>query len=275
MKSVKNLKQLIKKFHVTTNAKMDQKVKEDVLEVIRKFKKTQSALTQPNIWRIIMKSKITKLATAAVIIIAVVLGLNIISGPDMASVAWSKTVQPLMTARTMVFNVIMAEGENVPITRIMDNGTQRFRSEILSPDGKTILAIQIVDFDTLQILTLEPQHKTTLLTDLTDLPEKPENILEEMRNVITDIEENPAFSVELLGEQELDGQITTVVRATGPDGEFKIWADPQTYLPIRIEQKWRQTEFALTNFECDVELDESLFSMEIPEGYSEDQLSRT
>jgi outer membrane lipoprotein-sorting protein len=165
----------------------------------------------------------------------------------------------------------MAEGENVPNTRTMYNGTQRIRNEVLSPDGKAIQFIQIIDYDTLQVLTLVPQNKITLLTNLKDLPEEPENLLEEMRNIITELQEDPDFSVELLGEQELDGQITIVVRATGPDGEFKVWADPQTHLPIRIEQKWRQMEIALTDFEFDVELDESLFSMEIPEGYSEPQ----
>lgn len=223
-----------------------------------------------SIWRIIMKTKITKFAAAAVIIIAVLIGINQFGGSiDMASVAWGKIVDPIMTARTVVFNVVMGQGENVPNTRTMNNGTQRLRNEILSPDGKTIQAIQIVDFDTLQILTLVPQNKTTLLTNLKDLPEEPGNLLEEMRNAITELQEDPNFSVELLGEQELDGQITTVIRATGPDGEFKVWADPQTHLPIRIEQKWRQMEFALTNFEFDVELDDLLFSMDIPEGYSE------
>jgi len=36
-----------------------------------------------------------------------------------------------------------------------------------------------------------------------------------------------------------------------------------------MEQKWRQMQFICTDFQFDVEMDESLFSMEIPEGYSE------
>jgi hypothetical protein len=40
-------------------------------------------------WETIMKSPITKLAAAAVIIVAVILRLNITRGPDMASVAWA------------------------------------------------------------------------------------------------------------------------------------------------------------------------------------------
>jgi len=42
------------------------------------------------IWRIIMKSPITKLAAAAVIIIAVFLGLDFLGGPDLANTAWAE-----------------------------------------------------------------------------------------------------------------------------------------------------------------------------------------
>jgi hypothetical protein len=35
-----------------------------------------------------------------------------------------------------------------------------------------------------------------------------------------------------------------------------------------LPQKWRQIHYEFTDFEFDVVLDESLFSMDIPEGYS-------
>jgi hypothetical protein len=41
----------------------------------------------------IMRSRITKLAAAAVIIVAILFGLKIIGGPDMSNVAWAKLVQ--------------------------------------------------------------------------------------------------------------------------------------------------------------------------------------
>jgi hypothetical protein len=119
------------------------------------------------------------------------------------------------------------------------------------------------------MLQLIPSKKTAILIDLKDLPEEEENILEEMRNMVTEIQNDPDVSVEPLGEKEIDGRIAQGFRATGPDGEWTIWADLQTALPIRMEQKWRQIEFVCTDFQFDVELDESLFSMEIPEGYSE------
>ena len=219
-----------------------------------------------NIWSIIMKSKITKFTAAAAIIIIVSLVISQVVSPGLA---WADVVQPILTARTAIFNVVMENGQNVPVTRIMNMGTQRIRSEVLSEDGKTIQTIAIIDFDTSRMLTLIPNQKIAALVNLKDLPEKPENILEEMRNIITDLQNDPDFSVEPLGEKEIDGRAAKGFYATGPDEELTIWADPQTALPIRTEQKWHQMQFTCTDFQFDIEMDESLFSMEIPEGYSE------
>ena len=219
------------------------------------------------IWRTIMKSRVSKIAAAAVIMIAILTAIHFLGVP-IEGIAWADVVRPILTAHTVVFNVIMVEEENAPVTRVMNMGTQRFRSEVLSADGKTVQVIIIVDYDTSQMLQLIPKQKTAVLIELKDVPEKPENVLEEMRNIITELQEDPDVSVEPLGEKEIDGRIAEGFRATGPDGEVTIWADPQTALPIRMEQRWRQMQFVCTNFEFDVELDESLFSMKIPEGYS-------
>ncbi|HUU19614.1 MAG TPA: hypothetical protein VMW72_20860 [Sedimentisphaerales bacterium] len=213
----------------------------------------------------IMTSRITKLAAAAVIIIAILTTIHFLGSP-IEGIAWADVVRPILTARTVIFNV---EGENIPTTKVMNMGTQRVRGEVLSPDGKTVQAIVITDFDTSRILTLNPKQKIAALIDLKDLPEKPENVLEEMRNIITKLQDDPDVSVEPLGEKEIDGQLAKGFRATGPDVELTVWADPQTALPIWMEQKWRQMHFVYTDFQFNIEMDESLFSMEIPEGYSE------
>jgi len=215
----------------------------------------------------IMRSRITKLAAAAAIIIAILTAIHFLGSP-IESIAWADVVRPILTARTVVFNVISAEGENVPVTRIMNMGTQRVRGEVLSPDGKTVQVIAICDYDTSQMLTLNPKQKIAALIELKDLPEKPENFVEIMRNMITELQNDPNVSVESLGEKEIDGHMAQGLRATSPDGELTVWADPRTALPIRMEQKWRQIHYEFTDFEFDVVLDESLFSMDIPEGYS-------
>ena len=102
MKSVKNIKQLIKKFHVTTNAKMDQMVREDVLVLIIKSKQTQSTLTQPNIWRIIMKTRIRKLTSAAAAVLIIAFGMFILDKLTTPVWAIDQTIEALDKVNTII-----------------------------------------------------------------------------------------------------------------------------------------------------------------------------
>lgn len=93
MRSAEKIKKLFAKSDVTVNSKVDERIINDALTAFDKSEKTKSVMAEPNIWRIIMKNRITKLATAAVIIIAILLGLKLIGGPNIANVAWAELVQ--------------------------------------------------------------------------------------------------------------------------------------------------------------------------------------
>jgi hypothetical protein len=265
MRPADKTRQFIKNASIKSNPEVNEAVLKELLNELDQSKSMPCAARELNIWRIIMRSPITKIATAAVILVSIVAGIYFLGVPT-ESVVWADIVRPILTARTVVFNV---GGENVPTTRVMNMGTQRVRGEMLSADGKTVQVIIITDYDTFRMLQLIPSKKTAVIIDLKDLPEKPENVLEELRNVVTEIQNDPDISVEQLGEKEIDGRIAKGFRARNPDGEITVWADPETALPILIEQTWRQMQFVYTDFQFDIEMDESLFSMEIPEGYSE------
>jgi hypothetical protein len=52
--------------------------------------------------------------------------------------------------------------------------------------------------------------------------------------------------------------------------EVKIWADPKTLLPIRVEYATTDPESStiMTDFRVNVPLDESLFAVDVPPGYT-------
>jgi outer membrane lipoprotein-sorting protein len=88
MKSENNVEQAIKKkLSFTASTELHDRMLNDVLNAQEQSKNTKSAATGPRIGRIIMKSSITKLAAAAVIIIALMLSLNL----------WEKSI-PLAAA---------------------------------------------------------------------------------------------------------------------------------------------------------------------------------
>jgi outer membrane lipoprotein-sorting protein len=77
-------------------------------------------------------------------------------------------------------------------------------------------------------------------------------------------------SVKFLGEREIEGVTVIGYYMTGPEhhGDITIWADSETKLPIRIEQSMGTQTAVISDIAYNVELGESLFSVEPPEGYS-------
>ena len=87
MRPRENIEKFIKDAPIHSNPEVNQAVLKDLLKQIDNAETQKPAVTLPNLRRTIMKSTITKLAAAAAIMTAVVLGLNIMGGPDMATVA--------------------------------------------------------------------------------------------------------------------------------------------------------------------------------------------
>ena len=91
MISKENVEKTIKKkLSFTAGTELHDRMLNDVMNAQEKSKKAKSASTGPRIGRIIMKSSITKLAAAAVIIIALMLSLNL----------WEKSI-PLAAAEIL------------------------------------------------------------------------------------------------------------------------------------------------------------------------------
>ena len=92
MKPADNIKKFFKNASVNTNPKTDRTVFVGMLIAHEKSQSINSAATKPNIRKIIMKSPITKLAAAAVIIIAVFIVANQFGG-SVTSVAWADVAE--------------------------------------------------------------------------------------------------------------------------------------------------------------------------------------
>jgi len=76
MRPVENIEKLIKNIDIDTNAKIDEEILGEVVEAFEKSKVKKTSSIEQNIWKIIMKSRITKLAAAAVMIAGTIIGLN-------------------------------------------------------------------------------------------------------------------------------------------------------------------------------------------------------
>jgi hypothetical protein len=76
MKPADKIKELITKSDVRTTSETDKRILGGALKHLEKLKQKKSATNQPNLWRIIMKTRITKLTAAAAIAIIVLGGIT-------------------------------------------------------------------------------------------------------------------------------------------------------------------------------------------------------
>jgi len=90
MRPADNMRKSFRKLHIPTSAGLDEKIHDEIARVSVEANENKPAKTKPALWRIIMKSKITKLAAAAVIIIGVLIGIYYSGGSvDGTSVAFA------------------------------------------------------------------------------------------------------------------------------------------------------------------------------------------
>jgi hypothetical protein len=77
--------------------------------------------------------------------------------------------------------------------------------------------------------------------------------------------------VKELGEQEIEGQKAIGFAGRGNNNqELKIWADPKTAVPIRVELRLGFPA-VFKNFQFDVPIKDSQISMDVPDGYTLDE----
>jgi len=252
---------------LVTNGKAlaQSNLEKDVMnQVIReqnvRLKATTRATDALKIRRTIMKSPITRIAAAAAIIVIAALGVNYIMAP---SVTWAQVIEPILNARTAVFDLIIGGEDSGMVSHEIVVGS-RIRRTMSNMPNMTL----IIDMDNARMLALDTIGKTALYTDISgDLGDSTRSYIKFVRQIITQLQDG---QVEQLGEQEIDGQKAVVFVGKGHNEQVTIWADPQSARLIRVEAKIGQDfSFVMKNFEFDANVDESLVSMEIPDGYTQ------
>ncbi len=93
MRPAENIKRIFKNASVGTNPKADDEILKKLIQTHRQAANEKHVRSELNTWRIIMQSKITKLATAAVIAIAAVLGITFLGQSVPAAYALEQTIQ--------------------------------------------------------------------------------------------------------------------------------------------------------------------------------------
>ncbi len=264
MRPADNINQLIRKLKLKASADLDKRVHDKITRAPAKLNRKESALTKPNIWSNIMKNPMTKLAAAAAIIIAALIGFYTIGSP---TPAFAEIVRPFLTARTATFKMSM-NVEGAPPQNFDCMYAEPIRMRQISKEQD---AVVISDLMKGTIVTLVPAQKRAYVIEMENMPEDQDqsgfNMFAHIRNHILDAQESEDASVEFLGERKINGLTTIGYHVSKPGIDMTIWADPETKLPVQLTNTTGPATYTISDIVFDVELDDALFSLEIPDDY--------
>lgn len=209
--------------------------------------------------RIIMNSRFTRVAAAAAVIIVAAVGINAIMG---SSVTWAQVIEPILNARTIVFDLVLGSEESGMVSHEIVVGS-RIRRTVSNMPNMTM----VIDLENAKLLALDTEAKTAFYADIEgDLGDRTRSYIKFVRQIITQLQDG---QVEQLGEQVIDGQKVVGFVGKGHNEQVTIYADPETARPVRIEaQIGQEFSFVMKNFEFNADVDESLVSMNVPDGYT-------
>jgi hypothetical protein len=298
MKPVNHIKMFFKNAAIRTDPQMDEAVLNEVLMAQEQAKEKESAIVQPIIWRTIMKSPITKIAATIAVACALIGSLWLLDRGT--AVAFAEVIEKVTKAESVSFTNKQKLGPNILTFKMYIRG-QKLRGDLLDfqPNEEGVqekirqemqqrnltgLLTYIADFARKEHLQLDHFRKTYKQSQIDERAASEfakTNLIEQFRNVK---EEN----AEWLGEEKQDGRRIDVylvkhvelmgikAELSGEPGErMKVWVDRQSSLPVRIlleisaradgpSDDWLE----YYDFTWNEPLEDDLFSLEVPEGYT-------
>jgi len=236
-------------------------------ETSRDFSKTLMQTRQPRhyvLWEYIMKSKITKLAAAAAIITAVLIGIHQLAGNG-AGVVFASVVEQLHNARTMTYSVVThTPVEGMPTMRTEMAFKEPAYMRTTTADG----FVTVMDWTQVRGISIWPTRKQFIGFEATNFRHDPEK---DPFMVIENLKTLPYKADQMLGKKDVDGRVLQGFRVVEESVINTIWIDPKTGELVRVEMEFTNApgmNKIMTDFQFNVELDDSLFSLTPPEGFT-------
>lgn len=266
MRPAENIEKLIKKLRYKAGAETHEKVLGNVMKALDEHEKQPSGVIKPDIWRTIMKSKITKLAVAAAIVIAVLIGLRYLAGPvNVTSTVYAEVAQRLQKARTLLYTATSSTAiEGMPPMRMEIAFKEPGYMRITMPGGY----ISVMDCIQGKGLSIIPERKQFIEMEISNLPgdsgRRQFETIEKLRSL-------PERADEHLGETEIDGRIVQGFRVAEEGMTYNVWIDPKSRELAKVDVEFDgapQMNATMTGFRFDAELSDELFNIAPPDGYT-------
>lgn len=253
-----------------------------MLDEQSKRRQLKSGIVRPDIWRIIMKHKLTKLAASAMIMIAVIHGFKLIGWPNIESVALADVANKLEQIKNCVFKKTTTSSENDG-THSSDSLMYYTKAGIREDfhDDQKITRQVFVNVSERIIVGIDHKTKLYKKMNLTDddfeklSPVSPKELI----NLILEKGE-----YKKLGRKNIDGipsegfafedtrAMLSVDKEKIDSIVTRLWVDVNTNLPIRVEvdcvaKNGLKVSAAMYEPKWDVELEPDFLVPKIPVDY--------
>jgi hypothetical protein len=294
MRNAEDIRKYFEKSTLSTNAERHEAVFEQIQRAQDQSKDTAPELTGPEIRNRIMKSRIAKLATAAVIAIVVVLGLlEFIGDGPTSGVVWAEVVSRVEASRGLIVRSTDVSPSNEDEYSITYTSPAYCRRDFYR--DAQIIRTAYVDFTGSDTDTLTDVFHLLKLCQTITFRKKENGLFLEWHNDWT----NPGFLVQKilsaehrkLGQKTIEGALCEGIETTDPacfgpvpeeldnlQVEFRLWVSVETGYPIMYETKLRaerkgkvqEQESVMDQFQWNVELDPNIFEPTFPPDYTQD-----
>jgi outer membrane lipoprotein-sorting protein len=266
MRPSENIEKLIKKLCYTTSAETHDRVLGNVLQALDEKQKQKAGVIRPDLWRTIMNTKTRKFAIAATILIAAIICLHYIAGPvSVTGTVYAEIVEKLQKARTLLYTVTTTTPvEGMPNMEMEVAFKEPGYMRMTMPGGY----VSVMDCIQGKGLSIIPPRKQFIEMDMANMPD---DTAQRQFDTIENLRTLPERADEVLGEREMDGRTVQGFRVNEKGAINTVWIDPKTRELVVVK-----TEFVnapgmgatMTDFRFNVVLDNSLFILTPPDGYT-------
>ena len=292
MRPNEDIKKLITGLKINPSAGLDTKVHSAIDNAMAKGKQFDSTHYKSSIGRIIMRSPITKLAIAAVIIIAVLAGIYVITGrtPAVTCCAWAKIADKIEQFKTCVYRIhiqqsggaIGQKGQQVE-GKVYISSDYGYRMET-SLSGIPMQQMYINPGEKAMIIVMPTQKKYMRMALTDETLAKTKKQMQDPRDIITQFMSGQSGQYKELGKDTINGVEVKGIEVNNPpavqgiysDFTGRMWVDVATEYPVRMEiegemkigEQKINMMIVMDSFEWGTELSPDLFKPDIPADFT-------
>jgi hypothetical protein len=270
MRPAENIEKLIRKLRYKTSAEAHEKVLGNVLQALDEKQEQKGGVVKPDIWSTIMKTKVTKLAVAAVIIVCVMLAIPFMEKTVTPAYSFEQTLEAMQDLRTMHMVCKDWNDEEFEIWIKLDPNTGL--PEYCRAYWPRIKVLNISRPDTSYQYNERGNQVQINSGRLYSIGVAPAKVFEQLLLASQKDPDSVVISHEYDRQSNKDLIVVITRGYKGYRQSFKGYIDPETKLPVRMKGLENRELGAIfkdiERIEYNVDLPEGIFDFEIPEGAS-------